>query len=94
MSRRNDFEDDGRTIADMSGLESSPHLFRRRPRSSQTQEEYGNQEGNGSALWEDAPISWKERLHYAGMALGAALAIALVFIVGLGVVIWLITLYG
>lgn len=95
MRNHNDFEDDGRTIADMSGLETSPRLFFGRARSSQTKKEERSQTENGAAApWEEAPFSWKERLHYIGMALGAALAIALVFIVGLGFVIWLITLYA
>ena len=36
----------------------------------------------------------KERFHYMGAALGAALLIAFAFLGGLAVVIWLITLYG
>ena len=43
---------------------------------------------------EDAPFTWKERFHYMGAALGAALLIAFAFLGGLAVVIWLITLYG
>lgn len=94
MSRRNDFEDDGRTVADMSGLENSPRLFFGRARSFRAKKEDNAQKENGAdAPWEDAPFSWKERLYYIGMALGAALSIALVFIIGLGFVIWLITLY-
>lgn len=49
---------------------------------------------NTSGSPEPPPFSWKERFHYMGAALGAALLIAFAFIAGLGIVIWLITLYG
>lgn len=98
MSRRkNDraFEDDERVIADMSGLKSS-RSFTSNPsgslgREAEEKNGYGSEYGLG---WEPPPFSWKERFHYIGAALGAALLIALAFIAGLGLVIWLITLYG
>ncbi|MDE7007926.1 MAG: hypothetical protein K2P07_07140 [Lachnospiraceae bacterium] len=43
---------------------------------------------------EPPSFSWRERLHYIGAALGAALLIGFAFMAGLGIVIWLITLYG
>jgi len=85
MSRRRDFEDDGRTIADMSGLDGNggsgkePGLWP------------GQQPGLQPGL---QPFSWGERFRYIGAALGAALLIALVFLGGIALVIWLITLYG
>ena len=93
MSRRNDFEDDGRTVADMSGLES-PGLFGRRSRSSQTGREHPDNGESERNPWEDAPFSWKERLRYMGVALAAALSIAFVFLAGIALIIWLITLYA
>lgn len=93
MSRRDSFEDDGRTVADMSGLESTG-LFGRRSRSSRTERgcfDDGEKERNP---WEDAPFTWKERLRYMGVALGAALSIAFVLLAGLALIIWLITLYA
>ena len=93
MSRRDSFEDDGRTIADMSGMESSG-LFGRRPQSSQAEKRQPHGNEKERKPWEDAPFTWRERLHYMGMALGAALFIALVFLVGIALVIWLITLYA
>lgn len=93
MRRREDFEDDGRTIADMSGMES-PGMFGRRPSSSQTKKEQPYDEGDRKNPWEDAPFTWKERFHYMGMALGAALLIAFVFLAGIALIIWLITLYA
>lgn len=85
MSRRNRFEDDGRTVADMSGLEGAG-LFAKRPHSSQTTE-MGTDE-------EKVPFTWKERLRYMGAALGAALLVAFVFLSGIALIIWLITLYA
>lgn len=102
MSRQDKFEDDGRTIADMSELEGMG-LFGRRPRSLQNgkKDMRDGISGIGSAdgarerqPWEDAPFTWRERLRYMGMALGAALSIAFVFLAGLALVIWLITLYA
>ena len=97
MSRRDHFEDDGRTVADMSGLES-PGLFGRRPHSLQNgrKNAYSRETEDGSERrpWEDAPFTWRERLRYMGVALGAALSIASVFLAGLALVIWLITLYA
>lgn len=74
-------EDDGRVIADMSGLGPSRPVE-------------ADRSGSQNAGPEPPPFSWKERFHYMGAALGAALLIALAFIAGLGIVIWLITLYG
>lgn len=88
MKNHDDFEDDGRTIADMSGLETShSFMFRKRPR----QEEKNTAEARP---WEETSLSWKERLQYIGGALAASLLIALVFLAGIALVIWLITLYA
>lgn len=109
MSRRKPFEDDGRTIADMSGLDAGRSSAKENAgrggsgpgnfpggHSSAGDHRPGTGEGAGQngPSFEPVPFSWRERLHYAGAALGAALLIALVFLGGLGVVIWLITLYG
>lgn len=95
--RRNDkaFEDDERVIADMSGLKGSrsftPYPSGSLGREPEKKSGYGSDYGAG---WEPPPFSWKERFHYIGAALGASLLIALAFIAGLGLVVWLITLYG
>ena len=93
MSRRRDFEDDGRTIADMSGLDGSGGQGKNGGlwQSQRDSEELKKRE---ERPWEDSSFSWKERFHYIGAALGAALLIALVFLAGLALVIWLVTLYG
>lgn len=84
-------DDDGRTIADMSGV-GRPSLFLPRraeedappppPRPSEEQPE-----------WEQAPISREERRMYILGALKAALLIAFAFIGGLGIVILLMVLF-
>lgn len=111
MSRRRDFEDDGRTIADMSGLSgkdsdrsgsgrtaperTAPKGPTARPGRETGHAPAGWQDTSWENIpWEDTPISWKERFHYMGAALGAALLIALAFLGGLALVIWLVTLYG
>ncbi len=91
MNRRDSFEDDGRTVADMSGLESTG-LFGRRSRSSQAGSKYPDNNEKEQNPWEDAPFTWKERLGYMGVALGAALSVAFVFLAGIAFIIWLITL--
>lgn len=100
MSRRRDFEDDGRTIADMSGLSgkdsdrSGPGRAPKGPSARPGRETGHAPAGGQDASWENTPFSWKERFHYMGAALGAALLIALAFLGGLALVIWLVTLYG
>lgn len=93
MSGRDNFEDDGRTIADMSALESAG-LFRRRSHSSRNTNESVSNRENKERPWEDAPFSWKERLHYMGVALLAALSIAFILLAGMAFIIWLLTLYA
>ena len=96
MRRRRDFEDDGRTIADMSGLggevSDRSGFGTTAPEHPSARQE--RERGHAVEGWQNPPFSWKERLHYMGAALGAALLIALVFLGGLALVIWLVTLYG
>lgn len=96
MSRRREFEDDGRTIADMSGLggDASDRSGFRTTASERPAAMQERERGHAVEGWQNPPFSWKERLHYMGAALGAALLIALVFLGGLALVIWLVTLYG
>ena len=93
MKNHDDFEDDGRTIADMSMLEGIGS-FRRRSHSSRNKNESVSNRESGAAPWEDAPFTWGERLRYMGVALGAALSIAFVLLAGMAFIIWLLTLYA
>ena len=100
-------DDDGRVIADMSGIER-PRLFVPRSRRSTAAGSYGaSADSDSSALpqqgakgqntkerpWESEPeFTPQERRMYMLGALKAALLIALVFIVGLGAAVWLMLL--
>jgi len=86
MARKTIYEeDDGRTVADMSGVES-PGLFRFRPGKSTAPPT----EEKNSKPWESNEMSSDDRRVYIFAALRAALMIAAVFIVGLGIGIWLL----
>ncbi len=80
---KNDFEDDGRTIADMSEISRPPLLIPRIPGLEKKKE---GQTANRPDLNRS-----EERGVIAG-ALAAALLIALAFIAGGGLLIWLLTL--
>ena len=74
-----DPEDDGRVIADMSGLDRPHPLFGGLPRISNSKKS-------------SAPFSKQDRRAYTLAALASALCIGAVYLAGLGIVIWLITL--
>lgn len=104
MKRRDEFEDDGRIVADMSDLEGVGLFGRRRTLASRggrrnagredTSENSGmSGSETGRNPWEDMPFTWQERMRYIFMALGAAFLIGAVLLGGVAVVIWLITLY-
>ena len=75
MRKRDDFEDDGRTIADMSGIGPAPTLRPHRRKAD-------------DRPWEQAP-DWtpKEKFWAVMGVLKATLAIAGVYLVGLGVLL-------
>ena len=96
MSKREyDFQDDGRVVADMSGLEKpSPFgfLFRRRaPRQPQEPSVPGGQPPQPSG----EPLTPRQRRITIWAAVSAGLVTALIYIVGLGLVtlllLWLWT---
>lgn len=80
MRKRDDFEDDGRTIADMSGIGPAPTLRPHRRKADAPPPEPAN-----DRPWEQAP-DWtpKEKLWAVMGVLKATLAIAGVYLVGLG----------
>ena len=91
MARR-DFEDDGRTIADMSGVERRNLLLPRRPpREEPPAPAREESEPSSERPWEEKSMSRQDRRAYILAALGSALAIAAVFAVVLGLAIFLIT---
>lgn len=89
MGRKEEFEDDGRMIADMSGIEGNS-LFGRRSHTSWAKRK---KEGRDDIL-PVPPFTWQERVRYIVMALGAALLIGVVLLGGIALVIWLFTLYA
>lgn len=81
-------DDDGRTIADMSGV-SRPSLIGHLPRAHRTS---GEPEGRRPGALPEDEIPAKNRMWYMLGALKAALLIALAFIVGLGLLVLLMLL--
>lgn len=89
-------DDDGRTIADMSGLQRRPPLFlprfrqRYRPAPPQPQDS-GEEHGRPPTPLDLSP---EERRWYILGTLSAALLVALVFIGGLGLIVLLFYLFA
>ncbi len=84
-------DDDGRTIADMSGVSRQPVFLPRLsgpPRAGNTPARPAPRE-ESSRPWEETGLTKKEQLWYMLGALKAALLIALAFIGGLGVIVLL-----
>lgn len=81
-------DDDGRTIADMSGIEQPgmfiPHSF---PQETSPDDSCESEE----RPWESSPMPKGERFAWVTGALMAALLIGLVFLLGIGAVILLLT---
>jgi hypothetical protein len=88
MAKKYD-DDDGRSLADMSGVEG-PSLFlpRRRKKPTEPQPEASN-----DRPWEETGLTRQQRRWYVLGALKASLLIALAFIVGLGAVILLMLMF-
>ena len=86
MQQRNYDDDDGRTIADMSGVGQTPVLLPRLPKRKK------NAEPEQSAPQPELQLTDEERRSYIGGALGAAMLIAGIFIAVGAIVILLLTL--
>ena len=84
MKKDDKFEDDGRVVADMSGIERPRSIFDIFPRKPQNLKP--KEQG------ESTPISKEERKAYTTAAILAALTIAGVFAVGLGLVVLILCL--
>ncbi|MCD7957542.1 MAG: hypothetical protein LUG93_17720 [Lachnospiraceae bacterium] len=94
-------DDDGRTIADMSQVER-PGMFGHLPRSFSDRQKGHTDSGrnasprtahDGADGLEQPPFSRMERMKYTWMALRAGLLVALVYILGCGLVIALLYLF-
>lgn len=88
MARKEKFEDDGRTIADMSDI-SRPRLFIPRLPKSGDRQQQDTQPERSSRPWEKDmdKLNKDEKRWYVLGALKAALLIGLAFILGLGLLI-------
>ena len=82
---RGDFEDDGRTIADMSGIDR-PSLFLPRSPKKSVPDRVSAPQNDDDRPWESS-FTPEERRSTVLAALKAALLIAFAFIVGLGLVV-------
>ncbi|MCD8050494.1 MAG: type II secretion system protein M [Clostridiales bacterium] len=82
--------DDGRTVADMSDV-TRPSLFGHLP-SSLRRERRPDRPPTKERPWEEQSMSPRERRSYVLGALGAALCIGLVYVVGLGLLILLMVI--
>ncbi len=88
MARKEKFEDDGRTVADMSGIERPRLIIPRLPGSeSRPPREPGPKMDDRPWEKDKDALSKDEKRWYVLGALKAALLIGLAFIVGLGVLI-------
>lgn len=94
MSRRKsdfwDGEDDGRTIADMSGV-TRPSMFGHMPSvlRHERQTKQAETPEKEHPPWEEQSLTRREQLGYVLGAMGAALCIGLIYIVVLGLIILL-----
>lgn len=82
-----EWEDDGRTVADMSGLDRPP-LFGHKEGASRKKRQESEQSGGDYV----PPMSRGERWAFLLGTMKASLLIALAFLGGLGLCIWLLTL--
>ena len=89
-------DDDGRTIADMSGIGRQPMFLPRFSENGRRKAAYSapqpSEEPENDRPWEDTGLSKEEQMWYMLGAIKAALLIALVFIGGLGLVVLLFLL--
>ena len=91
MSKKKTYDDDdGRTIADMSGV-SRQSLFIPNFKS-KTEKESGQE--NEEKPWENTSMTKKEGLAFAFGAMSAAALISIIFIIGALIVILLLYFFG
>ena len=95
MSKRREYDDDdGRRIADMSGVERPNLLTVRTPPKQERADAEGEEVAPKKPVWENPAASMPkdDRKAFIWGALSAGLLIGLAFLAGLGLVILLITL--
>lgn len=90
MKKKQYDDDDGRTIADMSGV-SPRNIFL--PRRTEWEEARKEEEPGSEEVPREELLQGKDRRAFIFGALGAALAIAAVFLAGLALVIFLMIFF-
>ncbi len=88
-NRNEEYEDDGRTIVDMSAVER-PNLFSFR---TPEQPKITSEPQKNDRPWEDHSFNKEERRWAIFGALKASLLIGAAYVIGLGIVILLLVLY-
>ena len=86
-------DDDGHTIADMSGIQRSPLFLPRLPKRDRSTPP-AQPEPERDRPWETSELSPEERRWYILGALKASMLIALAFIGGLGLIVLLFYLFA
>ena len=93
MKKREPFEDDGRTIVDMSGIDLPSPFLPRKPRQLDRDNAPQDKPETSRRPWEQPDeLDGKPRLWAALGALKAGLMIGAVYIVGLGLIVLLMVL--
>ena len=94
MKKRDEFEDDGRTIADMSGIVPQPTLLpRRSKRQEPLQQSGGERQEPLQQSGGEQPALTKQERHWAAVgAVRAVLVIAGVYLLGLGALLGILFL--
>ncbi len=91
MSKKIYDDDDGRTIADMSGIDRPPMLLPRLSRFGKKKKTEQTEDGETEAPRPEDQMSRDERRGYIFGALGAALLIGGIFVAAGAIVIFLLT---
>ena len=84
-------DDDGRTIADMSGIERQPLII---PRFKKKQKPAGEEASSQRPEWENSEMNKEQKRAVIGGTLGAALLVLVIFAVIIAAVIFLIGRFG
>ena len=90
MKKRDEFEDDGRTIADMSGIVPQPTLLPRRSKRQEPLQQSGGERQHSGG--EQPALTKQERRWAAVGAVRAVLVIAGVYLLGLGALLGILFL--
>ena len=87
-------DDDGRTIADMSGIERNPLIIPRLSKKAQNEPKNAEITDTEDRPWENNELSKSERRSIVFGAMSAAALIALLFIIAGAVVIALFVIFS